>query len=265
MNIFTLEAVIEKVIQFRETTQSDVSYYGVARLASSRTKNARFNGSSYVLSKFDNPHCSEVLLREDHCVPIPKSLGLNEALLAPALGLALSFWDRLSLELGEVAIYTEGGPFSDLVGQVAVWRGGCPVIKLCDTSNPAPQSPAETQFLNDPEEVVHKLRARTKDKPGFAGIDLNGRPEIIDLLLEVVPRWGRLLLAGQTRQPLTVDFYNNVHRKGVLLVTSVFDPIHAFENEATRAYLPAAFRILQREEMAAICLRLVRLEHDLMP
>jgi threonine dehydrogenase-like Zn-dependent dehydrogenase len=111
--------------------------------------------------------------------------------------------------------------------------------------------------MSDPEEALRQLKKRIQDKAGFAAIDLSGRPETIDLLLEVVPRWGRVMLAGRTRQPLTVDFYNNVHRKGVLLLTSIFDPASVLLHAGSAAYLAAAFRILQNKEMATICAQLV--------
>lgn len=261
----TVEAVIERTSQDFESVGRESSFYGVARLSGEREDSSWLNGSAYVLAKLEGPLRSEVVLEKSLCVPIPQFLGVQDALLAPPLALALSFWDRLHLELGEAAIYTEGDVFADLLGQVAIWSGACPVIKLCNAICKSPLVSGESQLLSDADQALHQLRHRIKEKPGFAAIDLSGRPEIIDLLLEVVPRWGRIMLAGRTRQPLTVDFYNNVHRKGVVLVSSAFEPTYPLQESQSRAYLPAAFRILQNKEMAAICSDLVHRKHSIDP
>lgn len=256
----TIEAVTERTSRSFDQKRLDLPSYGVARLVGSRASDSSLTGSTYVLTKLEDPLRSEVVLQESQCVPVPQALGVDEALLAPPLAMALSFWDQLHLEIGEAAIYTDGDFFADLVGQVAVWRGGCPVIRLSSIPNKTPLVLGECQYMTDPDETVHQLRERIKEKPGFAAVDLSGRPETIDLLLEVVPRWGRVLLAGRTRQALTVDIYNNVHRKGVLLITSIFDPSLAIQDAASRAYLSAAFRILQNKQMATLCLSLMRAE-----
>lgn len=254
----TIEVVIERTSRSFYPTDSNIPSYGVARLGGYGADNFGRKGSGHALVKLEDPLRSEVVLRERDCVPIPQSLGGDEALLAPLLALALSFWDRLHLELGEAAIYAEGDFFSDLVGQVAIWCGGCPVIRLCNSLDKTLLISVESQCMEDPDAAVHQLRDRIKEKPGVAAVDLSGRPETIDLLLEVMPRWGRLLLAGQARQSLTVDFYNNVHRKGVLLISTVLDPTCALNDGVCGAYLPAAFRLLQNKDMAAACLGLVR-------
>jgi len=256
MEQHTIEAIVERTSRSLDATGTDLPVYGVARVLGAGAGNLRINGASHVLAVVDAPQSTQIELQESQCIPVPHSLGSDEALLALPLAMSLCVWDRLQLELGEAAVYTEGDGFADLVGQVAIWRGGCPVIRLGNDSGRAPLHMGECQMMSDPEEALRKLQNRIHEKPGFAAIDLSGRPETIDLLLEAVPRWGRVMLAGRTRQPLTVDFYNNVHRKGVLLISSIFDPASVLQHAGSAAYLPTAFRILQNKEMAAICAQL---------
>lgn len=257
MEQHNIEAIVERTSRSLDATGADLPVYGVARVLGRFAENHRINGASHVLAALDAPQSTQVMLRDSQCIPVPNSLGSDEALLALPLAMSLFVWDRLQLELGEAAVYTEGDGFADLVGQVAIWRGGCPVIRLGKDSGRTPLDRGECQVMSDPEEALRQLKKRIQNKPGFAAIDLSGRPETIDLLLEVVPRWGRVMLAGRTRQPLTVDFYNNVHRKGVLLLASIFDPASVLHHAQSAAYLPAAFRILQNKEMATICAQLV--------
>jgi threonine dehydrogenase-like Zn-dependent dehydrogenase len=206
----------------------------------------------------DLPMGATLSAPETSCVHVPSALGSKEAWLAIPLASALYVWDRLQLELGEVAIYTAGSDFGDLIGQVAIWRGALPVIRLDNHSVGMPSlDKGERLSMADPEEALQKLRLRIKDKPGFAAVDFSGRPEVIDLILEAMPRWGRVMLAGRTKLPVTVDFYNNVHRKGALLLCETFEHVAFFEQKESDSCLSLAFRLLEKKDIAEACARLV--------
>jgi hypothetical protein len=68
------------------------------------------------------------------------------------------------------------------------------------------------------------LGARLKVRPGVAVAELSGRPDVVDLILEAIPMFTRVLFAGPPGDRLTVDFYVNVHRKGLLLRSSTLAP-----------------------------------------
>lgn len=257
MQNHTLEIIVEKTLCPLIAAKTDPPDYGVARVVGSNGGYVKSGGASHVLTTVTAPRSSVITVPEGECVPIPPSLGEDEALLAVPLAAALSVWERLQLELGEIAVYTEGNILADLVGQVAVWRGGCPVVRLDSDPEWAPLNMGERLSIADPEEALRHLQKRVHDKPGFTAVDLSGRPEIIDLLLEAMPRWGRLMLAGRTPKPLTVDFYNNVHRKGALLLCEVFEPVSVFEKREREAYLSTAFRLMEKTEIAEVCSRLV--------
>jgi len=52
---------------------------------------------------------------------------------------------------------------------------------------------------------------------GAAVIELTGSPSVWDSILENLQMWGRILAAGPASSQLTIDFYNNVHRKSVTI------------------------------------------------
>ena len=97
----TIEAVTERTSRSFDQKRLDLPSYGVARLVGSRASDSSLTGSTYVLTKLEDPLRSEVVLQESQCVPVPQALGVDEALLAPPLAMALSFWDQLHLEIGE--------------------------------------------------------------------------------------------------------------------------------------------------------------------
>jgi len=85
-------------------------------------------------------------------------------------------------------------------------------------------------------------------------VDLSGRADVIDVLLEVIPRWGRLLLAGPAGTPVTIDYYRNVHRKGIVFATTVLEPSRVFDAHSdVRSQVARACAILGNSRMAAQC------------
>src|SRR5262249_35853435 len=63
----------------------------------------------------------------------PNAIETVDALLVPRVAQALRVWRRLGLELGEAAVFTGRGDLADVVGLLAKWHGGMPVVRLTDT------------------------------------------------------------------------------------------------------------------------------------
>ena len=118
---------------------------------------------------------------------------------------------------------------SALVGRTALWRGACSSIEL--GASPSPHQAAGQEFVDwsDAEAATTRLGSLTAGRPGFVSIDVSGRASVIDILLETIPMFGRLLLAGPVGDALTIDYYKNVHRKGIVLATTVLEPAQAFD------------------------------------
>ena len=214
-----------------------------------------------MLAAVDAAQGAVVQIAETKCLAVAASLEVTRALALPPLAAALSMWESLRLELGDAAVFTSGGALSTLAGQVALWRGGCPVVELGPAG--AGATPDITRIdWTDPEEAARQLTGATGARPGFAAVELSGRAEVLDILLETMPRWSRLLLAGPAGQPVTIDFYKNVHRKGAVIAAmdveagAVFDPI---QGAAARAQIPAATQTLMNARMAQTCLSLLGL------
>ena len=222
------------------------SLFGVGRVVSSRPKDLGSSNGGLVLVRIADSEGSEIVVKKTDCIPIPDDLDVDLAIWVPPLAFALWIWEKLSLELGEVAVYSGGSPFSELVGQVALRRGGCPVIRLGKRGLEDLHPEIETLSLQDPELTVEKLKRRIAGKTGFAAVDLSDLPEIIDVILEALPRWGRVMLLGFESRPVTIDFYKNVHYKGAVILSGVFDPTLVFAKDPEFAVqLPRAIRILR--------------------
>lgn len=197
--------------------------YAVGRVLRSTSQDKGSGEASLVLIRSEATDGSELSARDSDCFLVPHGLEPHVAIFAPPVAWALWAWDQLALELGEAAVYTDGHPLANLIGQVAAWMGACPIIRLGTEIGPCAIPQVELLHGEDPQ-ALNNLKRRTAGKPGFAAIDLSGHPEIIDILFEALPQWGRLMLASHRTQPLTVDLYGNIHRKGASIVSTIFDP-----------------------------------------
>jgi threonine dehydrogenase-like Zn-dependent dehydrogenase len=125
---------------------------------------------------------------------------MNRSDESVSLARALWAWEELGLELGETALISGEGPMARMVALAASCRGACPVVLVGSAA----------QGLPGAEELAGRA--------GVAAVDLTGRSETVDALLEALPHGARLMLAGHESEPQTIDYYNNIHRKGVHLL-----------------------------------------------
>jgi hypothetical protein len=229
--------------------------YGVARVVGQDPAETPRREGSVVLAKTRFPVSGEVGVDLSECLAVPDAVTAALALQAPSLAVSLWFWDRLALELGEVAVYSFNPSFP-FVGQAALWRGGVPVLQV-GGSDMVVAPGVEVLTQRDPREIAERITERSRGNPGFAAVELSGLPEIMDVFLEVLPRWSRLMLAGYRSQPLTVDFYNNIHRKGVRIETCSLDPLAVFDRRTPGPLdqMAKAFGILANPVLAQTCLR----------
>lgn len=165
---------------------------------------------------------------------------------------ALWAWDQLNLEMGEASIIAGSNKFSNIFAQVAVWHGAIPCIHIGKQVKQIDGIEYIEVNLNDPEETVKFLRDKIKHKPGIAVLDLSGQPELISILLEHLPRWGRIMFAAPVTKPLTMDYYNNVHRSGTHILSTIFDASVAFRQMTKlplSLHFERALSIVQSREM----------------
>jgi threonine dehydrogenase-like Zn-dependent dehydrogenase len=195
-------------------------------------------------------HTADVEASSIRCVRVPDGMETADALLIPPTAQALRVWRRLRLEIGETAIYSDGDGLTSFVALIATWRGAVSVIRLTRDHR---AGDAESVNVSDALKAVERLRALVGNAPGLAAVDLSGHGETISMLLEAMPRWGRLLLAGPHPEPFTTAFYTDIHRKGVVVTGADLDSM--FSNpSAWHADIRNACRLLM-DPKRAVALR----------
>ena len=195
----------------------------------------------------------EVQVAADRVAEVPAALDADVTRLVPLVATAIGAWESLNLELGDVALVSGDGPAARLMSVAATWFGACPVLRLGATDALALPG---IQTLPAGEIAPAQLGARLKARPGVAVAELSGRPEVVDLILEAIPMFTRVLFGGPSGNRLTVDFYVNVHRKGLLLRSSTLAPassVAAAWSGPTGEILARAARFLTVPARVAEC------------
>jgi hypothetical protein len=164
----------------------------------------------------------------DHSPKTPVTGSAVDAVsLAPLVAEALRVWDTLRLELGDAALITAPSPWAGLLAEVASWYGAFPIVVSL------------TQDGGDRggSEQVQQLRDRLSGFPAVRAVEVSGRADAVDLLLETVPHETAVMFAGPSREPFTIDYYVNVHRKGLFLASTVLSARRARPVDAASAHI----------------------------
>ncbi len=124
------------------------------------------------------------------------------------------------IDLGESVLVIGLGPVGLYAAQSAKLAGGFPVLGLDPVASRREQARAlgiDGVYANPVElEAGHPLMA---GKAPTIVIEATGRPDVIPLAFRLCRRNGRVVLLGSTRGATPqVDFYNDVHRKGLTVI-----------------------------------------------
>ena len=199
------------------------------------------------LAAIDSPSTRQPFVDPSTAIDIPDELDAELAVLLPFVTEALRAWDLLDLEIGSAAIITDGSPWSGLVAAAARCYGAVPIS--VGGSRTAGAAIADADALA-------RLAATLGAYPAVCGVELSGRADVVDLVFEAVPRDARVLMAGPAGERLTIDYYVNVHRKGMHLKSTVLSPgrlLRAEESDRRRA--SRACRLLVNPQRSAAFLQ----------
>jgi hypothetical protein len=184
--------------------------------------------------------------------------GPDRVAVLPRLALALWIWEAAGLEPGEVAIYTSGSPADRTIAAVAGLRSVRDVVRLqVAPGSWEPIAGVMNRETADPQDAVGWLSKELRAAPGVVAAVLTPEAVAADILLEALPMWARIVLAMPSSNPATVDFYNNVHRKGTRIVSVPASPDELQQPqwiEAAAPYLARAARMLEVDRLASLCL-----------
>jgi hypothetical protein len=178
-------------------------------------------------------------------VVVSPDLSSDVALMIPLVVETLRAWDSLRLELGAAAVVTQGRPWAPLFETVALWYGAFPMrVGSADADHAAAQD----------FDAVTALGKTLSAYPLVCAVELTGRSDVVDTVLEAIPSSSHVLFAGPRHDRFTIDYYVNVHRKGLQLGSTVLSASRLFTPEGrNQALVDRATRLLTSPSRAAAC------------
>jgi len=166
-------------------------------------------------------HASHVLVDGDQVLKIPDALSFDEASFFMLASIALQGVRKAEIELGDSVAVLGQGLVGQLALQLARLSGGLPVIgvDLCDSRLEISSRHGADHVFNprkvDLEEEVERV---TEGGGARVVIEATGSPEAVGTALQLAGRGGRVILLGSTRGESTVNFYRDIHKKGVTVI-----------------------------------------------
>jgi len=180
------------------------------------------------------PHASHVLAQEDGVLlTIPDGLSFDEAAFFALASVALQGVRKAGVELGESVVVLGQGLVGQLGLQLAKLSGGMPTIGV-DLYD----SRLEVSLRHGADYVFNPGKVHLEEEVGkvMEGrgvnviIEATGSPEAVPTALKLAGKYGRVILLGSTRGESTVNFYRDVHRKGVTMIGAHDSMIPKYES-----------------------------------
>lgn len=166
-------------------------------------------------------HASHVIARESTALHIPENMSFDEAAFFALGSIALQGVRKADIELGESVVVVGQGLVGQLALQLAKLSGGMPVIgvDLYDFRLKISMENGADYVLNptkvDLEKEVSEI---TGGKGADVVIEATGNPQAIPTALKLAAEYGRVVILGSPRGSCEVNFYPEVHRKGLCII-----------------------------------------------
>jgi len=166
-------------------------------------------------------HASYVLATEDMVLKIPDGTSFDEASFFALGSIALQGTRKAHIELGDSVVVLGQGLVGLLALQLAKLSGAMPLIgvDLYDYRLSISSKQGADHVLNplkvDLEKEVGKV---TDGKGASVVIEATGNPKVILTAFKLAGDYGRVILLGSPRGETEVNFYREIHRKGISVI-----------------------------------------------
>ena len=166
-------------------------------------------------------HASYVIAPESIVLHVPESVSFDEAAFFTLGSIALQGVRKADIELGESVVVVGQGLVGQLALQLAKLSGGMPVIgvDLYDFRLKVSLENGADYVLNPSKVDLEKeVREITGGKGADVVIEATGNPQAIPTALKLAAEYGRVVILGSPRGSCEVNFYPEVHKKGLWII-----------------------------------------------
>jgi L-iditol 2-dehydrogenase len=157
-------------------------------------------------------HGALVAVDQARCVRVPDGLSPEDAVFYHLLTIALQGVRRAHIELGETVAVLGAGLVGLLAAQIVRASGGAPIVTL------DPEARRHPYARQSGSDQVLTAWNDANDLPPVV-IEATGHPDAIVDAMQLAAPGGRVVLLGSTRgETEQVNFYRDVHRKGLTVI-----------------------------------------------
>jgi len=166
-------------------------------------------------------HSSHALFLAKHCHRVPDTLSDEQAVFFNLIAIAMQGVRKLRIDLGESALVMGAGLIGLFAQQLARLAGAFPVI-VTDRDDQrlgiAHSLGADSVLVSD-DQLVTQIQSITQRDGADVVIEATGASAAVVSAFQAAATLGRVVLLGSARG-LTdgVNFYRDVHRKGLTIV-----------------------------------------------
>jgi len=166
-------------------------------------------------------HQSHALVEAGDCLRVPAPLADEAAAFFALLAIAMQGVRKARIELAESVAVLGAGVVGILAMRLAQLSGGVPVagIDLDERRLELAKRVGADETLISDERAPDKLRALLGAAGAEVVIELTGAPAAVVTAFQMAAPRGRVVLVGSTRGLTSeVNFYRDVHKKGLLVI-----------------------------------------------
>lgn len=166
-------------------------------------------------------HASHVIAPENIVLHIPEKLSFDEAAFFALSSIALQGVRKADIELGESVVVIGQGLIGQLALQLAKLSGGMPVIGVdfYDYRLKLSIENGADHILNPLKVDLEKeVKEATDGKGAHVVIEATGNPQAIPTALKLAAEYGRIVILGSPRGSCEINFYPEVHKKGLQII-----------------------------------------------
>lgn len=166
-------------------------------------------------------HQSHVVLPANQCVKVPAELADEKAVFFNLITIAMQAVHKLRIELGESALVLGMGPIGLFAAQLARIAGAVPVIAVDQDESrlSLAESVGIDAALVSDDELAAKVAELCDADGASVVIEATGSPKAVVPAFQLAATKGRVVLLGSLRgETESVNFYRDVHRKGLTII-----------------------------------------------
>ena len=166
-------------------------------------------------------HASHALVDARNCLKVPADLPENEAAFFNILAIAMQGVRKARIELGESVAVLGAGLVGILAMRLAQLSGGLPVlgIDIDEKRLEVAHVVGADDILVGGDTLVGRVHSMLTNEGADVVIEASGVPSLVVTAFQLAATRGRVVLLGSTRgETERVNFYRDVHRKGLLVI-----------------------------------------------